>query len=371
MNILYIRRHFLKFVKQSRLVFCLYEWITSSKDVKKETNSFSSELRKPTKTIKEEIRKHKAYWHCGSFTYKRYGLAYKNLSIEQILDFVPNYYHHKKLEQDHNGIDTIKYSDKLIQCKLFLERNIPSAKTIGYCSSGELKDIGSDKQLDWSVVEDYLSTHPKGKVFIKPTGGQGGAGIFVLKKDNNGFVLNGDSLPSVKSITSRLDSRNTYIVQEGVVQSSQINHIYSGSVNTLRVIVQKEGDRMIMKTCSMRIGQNGADVDNSCQGGICIKIDTDSGEMAPRAKSRFDGIEYEVHPDTNTRFQGVQIDNWIGVKQQIESIATKLIDFKNIALDIAVTDDGAKLLEFNFRYGIEHQQCVLGGVRQLLDIYPN
>lgn len=370
MNTQYLRRKILKFAKQSKVVFSLYEWIISYQDVKKETASYRGKQPKSAQTIRKEINKHKSYWHCGSFTYKRYGLAYKDLSLEQILDFVPNYYHHKKLEKDHDSIDTIRYSDKLIQCKLFIKRNIPSAQTIGYYSAGLLRDVETDQPIDWCVVDNYFSCHPNGKVFVKLTGGQGGDGIFVLKKRADGFFLNDKRLSSLKNISEALDTRNTYIVQEGVVQSAQINGIYPNSVNTLRVIVQKNGDRMIMKTCSMRIGQNGSDVDNSCQGGICIKIDTLSGELAPCAKARFDGVEYDIHPDTGTRFEGLQINNWAVIKEQIENIATNLIDFKNIALDIAVTEEGAKLLEFNFRYGIEHQQCVLGGVRRLLGIYP-
>ena len=58
------------------------------------------------------------------------------------------------------------------------------------------------------------------------------------------------------------------------------------------------------------------------------------------------------------------------IKSKIDEIANKLIDFNDIALDIALTKDNVMLIEFNFRYGIEHQQCVLGGVRKLFNI-PN
>ena len=210
-----------------------------------------------------------------------------------------------------------------------------------------------------------------GKMFFKPAGGQGGEGIYVLKLRDNGFLLNGNPLLNIEDVSTKLNPNTLFIVQECLMQSNQINRIYSGSVNTLRVIVQKQGNRMVMKTCSMRIGQNGSDVDNSCQGGICIKVDTATGRLDAQAKARFDGVTYEQHPDTGTLFDGFAIDNWLELKKQIEDIATKLIEFNNIALDVAVTEEGAKLIEFNFRYGIEHQQCVLGGVRQLLGIYPD
>jgi hypothetical protein len=119
------------------------------------------------------------------------------------------------------------------------------------------------------------------------------------------------------------------------------------------------------------MGRKGKEVDNSAQGGVSVKVDTQTGQVTPTATAEHGGGIMTCHPDTGKSFGDITLENWPELKAQIESIGTKLIDFKNIALDIAITDEGAKLLEFNFRYGIEHQQCVLGGVRRLLGIYPD
>lgn len=166
-------------------------------------------------------------------------------------------------------------------------------------------------------------------------------------------------------------SKTTFIVQKGLIQSNQMMDINPSSVNTLRVVVQKEGNRMAMKTCIIRMGRKGKEVDNSAQGGVSVKVDTDNGQVADTATAEHGGGILKCHPDTGKAFGDIVINNWDRLKEEIESIGTKLIDFNNIALDIAVTESGAELLEFNFRYGIEHQQCVVGGVRRLLGIYPN
>ena len=75
-----------------------------------------------------------------------------------------------------------------------------------------------------------------------------------------------------------------------------------------------------------------------------------------------------METDSGFIFNGVKVENWPTIKNQIESIANKLIDFKDVALDIAITPQGAILVEFNFRYGVEHQQCVIGGVRRIFNI---
>lgn len=125
---------------------------------------------------------------------------------------------------------------------------------------------------------------------------------------------------------------------------------------------------MEIKTCILRMGRNGKEVDNSAQGGISINIDVQTGNFAKCATAEHGGGNITCHPDSGFNFEGASVDNWVNVKTQIESIANKLIDFKDIALDIALTPQGAILVEFNFRYGVEHQQCVVGGVRRLFNI---
>lgn len=368
----YIRRLLFKWIKQNKFLFCLYENVASYQERENENKSYLGKtIPKSKDRIVAEKKLYRDYWHCGNFPYERYGLAYKTLTEEQLLDYVPTFYHHKKLERDHTGIDTVQFSEKLVQCKLFEERKIPTAETIAFIKYRKWFDLNTEEEINISqTILDYLSI-PSNKLYIKPTGGQGGNGILVLKSIDGILYLNNCQINSIDDVVKNASPKETYIVQKKVFQSKQMSEIYPNCVNTLRVIVQKRNDRMIMKTCSMRIGQGDSEIDNSCQGGICIKVDIISGKLDVLAKGRYDGYVYEKHPDTNARFADIVINNWLALKNDIEAIATKLIDFKNIALDIAVTEEGAKLLEFNFRYGIEHQQCVLGGVRKLLDIFPD
>ena len=364
MNFSYLRRFIFKNTKKIKPVFLIYEKFSCREELMEEEKSYIGYVSKPKDIVEREIKLHNNYWHCGRFVYDRYGLAYKQLSDEEIIDYVPTFYHHKKLEKDHAGIDTIKYSNKLIQAKLFKELNIPCADTIGVYTQNEWKTIDNRRIQDVKVIIDEYLTTPSDKLFIKPASGQGGAGIFVLKKNGSEYLLNGTSI-QLLSLNGFLRG-DIFLMQTGIKQSKQMMSINPSSVNTLRVIVQRTHDKMKMKSCSMRIGQNGSDIDNSCQGGLCIRVDTTTGQLDRYAKSRFDGYRYLAHPDTNTKFESIHLNSWNTLKNEIEELATKLVEFNNIALDIAVTEDGTRLIEFNFRYGIEHQQC--GGVRRILNI---
>lgn len=365
----HLRRAVFKVLKKSKLIFNGLECLTGRKDIRVQEEIHPKESLKDALQIKKEKQLVKRYWRCGTFHYWRYGLPYMQLSEEELLDYVPTFYHHKKLEKDHAGIDTVFYGDKLNQALLFKERDIPTGEVVAYNQGKKWYDFLNNHEIDIvSVIENTLQDG-KGKLFLKPAGGQGGFGIFVLKYESNSLLVNGEKKDLIGFIQKLPNT--TFILQKGIVQSQQMMNINPSSVNTLRVVVQKEGDLMKMKTCIIRMGRKGKEVDNSAQGGVSVKVDTQTGQVASTATAEHGGGVMSCHPDTGRSFGDITIKNWPDLKAQIEAIGTKLIDFKNIALDIAVTDEGAKLLEFNFRYGIEHQQCVLGGVRRLLDIYPN
>lgn len=355
-------------LKKSKLIFNVLEWLTGNKDIRVQKSMHHNYI-KDVSIIRKEKKLVRHYWHCGVFHYYRYGLPYLSLSDDEILDYVPKYYHHKKLERDHTGIDTVFYGDKYNQAMLFKERSIPSGETVAFFDGKKWFDFSSQNEIDIIPIIRTLLFGCNGKLFLKPTGGQGGFGIYVLKYQGETFLVNREEQDLNKFVQHIPNVK--FILQKGIIQSQQMMAINSSSLNTLRVVVQKEGDLMKMKTCIIRMGRQGKEVDNSAQGGISVKVDTMTGQVAATATAEHGGGIMSCHPDTGIAFGDITIDNWQELKQQIESIGTKLIDFKNIALDIAVTEEGAKLLEFNFRYGMDHQQCVLGGVRRLLDVYPD
>lgn len=369
MKLSYIRRSIFRILKQNKWIFYAFEWIKWHKEIDNQKKVNNPATLKSKEQIKREEKLIKNYWRIGTFHYYRYGLQYKQLTDEQLLDYVPTFFFHKNIEKHHKGIDTIKYGDKLTQARLFEQRAIPTANVIAIYQNNKWFDF-NDSLIDFKkLVEDKLS-QPTNKLFIKPTGNCGGAGILVLKKNGGNLILNGQNITSIDDLYTSMDKSSTYIVEENIIQSEQLNKINPSSVNTIRVVVQRDGSSMQIRSCILRMGRTGKEVDNSAQGGISINIDPLSGAFAESATAEHGGGHIPCHPDTGYIFKENYIENWVSVKQDIESIANKLIDFNDIALDIAITTTKAIIVEFNFRYGIEHQQCVIGGMRRILNI-PN
>ena len=370
MNISYLKRNIYKILKRNKWVFYIYEWLKWHKEIEYQKEINDRNNLKTKERIKYEESLVCRYWRIGTFHYYRYGLQYKHLSDEEILDYVPTYYFHKNIEHHHAGIDTVKYGDKLMQAMLFEERHIPTAKVVAIFKNNKWCDINDGSNVDFESIVDQLLAVPNNKLFVKPTGNCGGYGIWVLKKQDDRLILNGKIIESLREFYSKLDKTLIYIVEENIIQNSQLSAINSSSVNTLRVVVQRREDKMEIITTILRMGRAGKEVDNSAQGGISINVDTVTGRFGDCATAEHGGGYILSHPDSNYIFKGKGINNWEAVKSEIVLIANKLIDFKDIALDIALTEQGARLLEFNFRYGIEHQQCVIGGVRRIFNI-PN
>ena len=67
---------------------------------------------------------------------------------------------------------------------------------------------------------------------------------------------------------------------------------------------------MVIKTCILRMGRNGKEVDNSAQGGISINIDVNTGAFAERATAEHGGENITLHPDSGFKFLGTKADNW-------------------------------------------------------------
>lgn len=370
MSLSYIRRSIFKILKQNKWIFYAFEWLKWHKEIDYQKEVNNPATLKSKESIKREERLIRDYWRLGTFHYYRYGLQYKTLTDEQLLDYVPTYYFHKNIERHHKGIDTIKYGDKLTQAILFEERNIPTAKVIGVLKKRICYDLYGNTQIDLTQLINEKLLCTSNKLFFKPTGNCGGAGIIVLKKNGDKLLVNNIPTSSIREFIDRLSSRDTYIVEENIIQSSELSKINPSSVNTLRVVVQNEDGKMSIKTCILRMGRQGKEVDNSAQGGISIGVDINTGLFAKSATAEHGAGTILHHPDTKYTFEDNGIKDWYNVKHQIEEIANKLADFNDIALDIAITEDEVILVEFNFRYGVEHQQCVLGGVRRILNI-PN
>ena len=357
-------REIRKALKKNQFVY-FWKIRLFDKDYRQNKKDMMYSTVKSREQIKREMQLIEQYWHCKSLHYVRYRLFEKDLTDDELLDYIPPYYHYNFYNPPlYNGLDVKKYDDKYQLDKLFRERDVATPRVVARYFNESLLN------LDGAIIDIsslFLQLNENEKIFIKPVDGAGGTGIVVLKKQGDGFYLKDSRVVDLSSV---LDKSREYILQLGIKQRKDISQINASSVNTLRVVTQWRDGLPCISVCVMRIGRNNSDVDNSHQGGLSVQIDVETGKMYKSATAEHGGGLYYAHPDSGFIFDDFVIAEWEQICKDILVAAEKFKEIPEIAWDVAISDAGVVFIELNLGYGLTHLQCCCGGMRRKLGVYP-
>lgn len=354
------------YLKHNKLLFTWHRHLTD-KDYLREKKRMKICHVKTKETIAQEMREYQNYWGCPPDDYIRYGLFEKNLSIEEILDYIPmQYYYCDFMDYVTNGIDTWTVDDKWNEYLLFKERNIPQPEVIALIKNGSFFTT-KEEQLEWKSFVGLMNEGEK--VFIKPVDGNCGTGIVVVNKTKGKVWLRKQVIENFSQL--KIHPRQKYIVQRGLVQRKDLMAINESSLNTLRTIVKYNEGKAEIAAILLRIGRKESDVDNSGQGGISVEVNISDGSLNVWAGREHGGGIFYAHPDTGYLFKDAKIECWEEVIKQIQDIISKVTEYKAIGWDIAIGEDKVYAIELNLGFGIEHAQVIAGGLRRRLGIYPH
>tara|TARA_R100000306_G_scaffold60832_1_gene61985 strand:+ start:14586 stop:15794 length:1209 start_codon:yes stop_codon:yes gene_type:complete len=254
----------------------------------------------------------------------------------------------------------ILYEDKAVCWRLCAERKIAIPKTFG------VLDPTSEK----GKVLTYLSSFivPGEKLIAKPIGGKGGHLIIVLTKNDSGElqllrpekkILDADNIEEI--------FKQKYLIQKFVNQHEDLNRI-SDSVNTIRfVTLLRKDNKVVPVGAYIRLGAQGAFIDNLSQGGMAVAVDLVSGKLGPVASDRY-GTEFSRHPDSEVVFGGFPVPKWEQVVEIANKVQSALPFHKLLGMDIAITQDGPVIVEVNSIYDNVDLESVCGPLLKNRDI---
>lgn len=188
-----------------------------------------------------------------------------------------------------------------------------------------------------------------GELACKPQRGSQGQGFYKLSYHDGKYFLNHEEAQKedILDILGNPDSQ--YLITEYIKQHPVIDNIYSGAVNTLRIITfAKDGKNPQIGNAYMRFGskKTGA-VDNMGAGGMFVQVDMETGRF-------FNGkiitensiVPCKNHPDTNALLEGY-LPNWDVVKQGVLDLCKAMPQLEYLGFDVAISEDGMKLPEIN------------------------
>lgn len=335
--------------------------------------------KKPAAQIKREMKVLQKYWNCYPFQYYQFDL-YRNdctLSLDEMKKYVPKFFlNHLFFPISYKDYG-IACEDKLLTYVMLKAYDIPQPGFL-FCYDHNSFYDAQNNPISGTHVDHIISASTAEKLFIKARFGSEGKGIFVFTRsgsnqfvDEKGASLNHGFFESnIKAKTAAgRDSTGFYIVQEGLVQHHALNRIYPHSVNTFRIITEYENGKAQILYSLLRMGCGGNQVDNAAVGGLYIKVDAETGELADFAYTATHS-KHMVHPDTKFQFKGARIEQWDAIKTFALMATLKFREIKYIGWDIAITTAGFLIIEINHQTGFDIVQDYYGGARDVLKINP-
>lgn len=194
----------------------------------------------------------------------------------------------------------------------------------------------------------------KSKLVFKPNAGLHGDGFYKIELCGENILVN-DKKISLEELRSLIyGQRSTYVITDYIEMHKELKKIYDKSVNTIRVMVLNQTcDNPIISQTYMRVGTTKTGVtDNVAFGGIAVHVNPytgyyDKAELLKNHKY----VEIEEHPDTGTVLKGY-LPNWELVKRGVIEVSKMMPQLEYLGYDIAITDDGFKILEINIHQDI-------------------
>ena len=192
-------------------------------------------------------------------------------------------------------------SDKNFISLVAKSAGIRMPETVVSCTNGVLRD-GTNGLISPAMAEELV--HRSGPVFLKPTvSSSSGKGCLIVREEDrvrltrNALLLNDGNT---------VGASDNFIVQELVTCHDSIRALYTGSVNTFRIISYFWRGRIEVMPAIIRIGRGGKYLDNAHQGGMFCAVH-DDGTMGMLAVTEFYD-RFTEHPDTHTVFASHRLE---------------------------------------------------------------
>ena len=212
--------------------------------------------------------------------------------------------------------------------------------------------VSNDNANDLFGVIRILKAKNVQSCVIKTTESSHGDNVWVIKcleyRENDVALTRFDG--KVILLSSVLGP-DPLVIESVVHQTKQFAAFNKSSVNTVRFMTTlwPDGSARVI-VAWLKVGRAGKCVDNAGSGGnVDAAIDPETGKI--HNVIQFDGWrnikEINEHPDSGAQLNGVIIENWSAIKEEIEHFQQAFPFCKAVGWDIAITDEGPVVIEVN------------------------
>lgn len=329
----------------------LLKKITIYRKTKNEVNKFKDkkriEIYRKVQLTKEQKRAIDCLYktHYGKkipYIWHQYYTAYTgnfDATYFPELLFIPKFEYYMNRKVEYAKV----FQDKNILPFIAKSAGIKMPRTLFSCVEGIIKNSNNEQLTKDTLMQELFDV---GECFIKPTiDSSSGVGCQVLKIEKGIDEISGKAICDIL-----LEKGNNWAIQERMKCHESIERIYSGSVNTFRIMTYIFNDEIISVPVIMRIGQGGSYLDNAHAGGMFIAIE-DDGRLHETAFTEFNQ-QYQEHPDTKLIFEGYKVEKLPDAIEAAKKMHLMIPQVGCVNWDFTINEEGAPvLIEANLRGG--------------------
>lgn len=210
---------------------------------------------------------------------------------------------------------------------------------------------------NWICTEDsdekiskFLLNNREKKVVLKYAMGDSGKEVMVY------------SVPRYITTTQFLDymqKNNFDLAEEWVTNHPDMAKLNESSLNTIRIVTVTLNGVCDVLFAGVRVGAQGAEIDNISMGGAVARIDIDTGAINSdfRIKATVHGSN--IIKNSHKTMKGYQIPFWSQLVSMVKEAALVIPQIGIVAWDVCITENGPEFVEGNESFG-----CV---IMQLFD----
>lgn len=226
----------------------------------------------------------------------------------------------------NDRVDAKKVDNKCLYPVLF--SGIPQADSLAFRQNGFWLDE-NNTLLSTEALRAIIDSEPA--LFVKKaTNSFGGKGVHYLEPDH---------LSLYEQLVEAVNhDKDDIVVQRPLKQHATLAAINESSVNTIRVISLLSTEGVKCYSTILRMGIDGAKVDNASSGGITCGV-TPDGKLKKLAYKP-SGEKYEVHPTSGVVFEGYTIPGIHEMWDLVQVAHRKVPHFRLVSWDFAINEEG-------------------------------
>lgn len=209
--------------------------------------------------------------------------------------------------------------------------------------------LSLDPDVRLSNAEDILGfLKIRKSLALKKCVGSSGKGFTRIDYISGDFYVNGVRCDHEQMIPILNDFKD-YIMMEYVIGHNDTQKYREEALSTVRIFTLNTPQTGIkIFSAYLRLGTSETGfIDNINAGGVFSFVNIENGTY-DTAYRHLDHVTTPCpyHPDSNLKIEGV-VPNWVLIKEKITEMSQYMNELTYLGWDIAMTEDGFKILEIN------------------------